>query len=239
MPKLIITETNCSYCGRVFLPSRDQWYRLQSGRRVYHSRKCQDSGKKKTIDELFLSHVQRLPNGCLEWTGYVNGGGYSVMGVDGGTKPAHHVAWFRHYGYWPPPEMEIDHTCHKPEECKLGDLCRHRRCVEWSHLDLVTPKQHSRPGRSNAAEAVIALKRAITHCPQGHEYTPENTRISTDKNGRMHRNCRMCAQIWSRQEGCPQGHDYTPDNTYIDKRGHRRCRECIAVRRAARKAASA
>ncbi len=25
---------------------------------------------------------------------------------------------------------------------------------------------------------------------------------------------------------CPQGHEYTPENVWLDKRGHRHCREC-------------
>jgi hypothetical protein len=61
-------------------------------------------------------------------------------------------------------------------------------------------------GKRRAADARAALEylrtrpgsggrqREKTHCPQDHEYTPENTKI--DKWGR---NCRTCQREWSRQ----------------------------------------
>jgi hypothetical protein len=40
---------------------------------------------------------------------------------------------------------------------------------------------------------VCQRHRAITHCPRGHEYTPDNTRVSRGK-----RNCRACEKIHHR-----------------------------------------
>lgn len=34
----------------------------------------------------------------------------------------------------------------------------------------------------------------LTHCPRGHEYTPENTYIGRQANGGTHRKCRACGR---------------------------------------------
>lgn len=81
-----------------------------------------------------------------------------------------------------------------------------------------------------------------THCPRGHEYTPETTRY--DAKGS--RSCKLCTyavlveeHAEKRAKGefveyygghCPQGHEYSPENTYWAPSGHRQCRECRRVR---------
>lgn len=60
-----------------------------------------------------------------------------------------------------------------PEGLDLDHLCRNRGCVNPAHLEPVTSTENMRrapPGRR-------AWRKLITHCPQGHEYTLENTRI--------------------------------------------------------------
>lgn len=85
-----------------------------------------------------------------------------------------------------------------------------------------------------------------THCARGHEYTPENTRITTGK--RPQRQCRICTRknvarnyeknnpdVWHRKgDYCKRGHRFTDGNTYIDPRGARNCRTCMKARNAAR-----
>lgn len=45
-----------------------------------------------------------------------------------------------------------------------------------------------------------AFQQAKTHCPNGHEYTKENTiRIKSTKPGRFKRQCRLCKQNWAKQ----------------------------------------
>ena len=83
------------------------------------------------------------------------------------------------------------------------------------------------------------------YCKRGHEFTPENTYITT----RGSRQCRKCSR--SRYEEsmirrgskpvisnhdkthCPKGHEYTPENTYRDKLGRRSCILCQKIRYAA------
>lgn len=66
---------------------------------------------------------------------------------------------------------------------ELDHLCRTHACVNPAHLEPVT-------GQVNLLRGVgfPATNAAKTHCPQGHEYTAENTYWS--KKGQ--RGCRAC-----------------------------------------------
>lgn len=92
---------------------------------------------------------------------------------------AHRAAWFRKNG--PIPDgMVIHHEC------------GNRQCVNVDHLRCLTNLEHNRI--HNNAESWYERQRSKTHCPQGHEYTPENTKV---KRGRRH--CRECAREQSRR----------------------------------------
>jgi hypothetical protein len=114
-----------------------------------------------------------LATGCLLWSGAQTGNGYGHMWADGHYRLTHRLAYELFVG--PIADgLVIDHLCRQP-------LCANPR-----HLDAVTPATNTRRG-----ELVTALKargQARTHCPLGHEYTPENTYIRPD----AARNCRTC-----------------------------------------------
>lgn len=59
-----------------------------------------------------------------------------------------------------------------PEGMQLDHLCRNRWCCNPEHLELVTPRENTL--RGVGPSAVNAVK---THCKNGHEFTPENTRV--------------------------------------------------------------
>lgn len=118
--------------------------------------------------ESFNARTAPGPNGCIEWTGA--GGLYGRASVAGRSMGAHRVAYWMATGVEPPADMQIDH------------LCRNTRCVKPSHLELVTPRVNNL--RAFGWSGVNASK---THCIHGHEFTPENTRIT--KRGR---DCRRC-----------------------------------------------
>lgn len=128
--------------------------------------------------------------GCWEWTGPLTSAGYGGMiwWRPGQAKEqgAHRVAYVALVG-----EIQagliIDHRCHNEDpDCPGGPACRHRRCVNPAHLEPVTAVENLL--RSPLAHA--AIRAAVTTCPQGHEFTPENT--YQPPGPRPHRTCRTC-----------------------------------------------
>lgn len=73
-----------------------------------------------------------------------------------------------------------------PEGMELDHKCRVRQCCNPAHLEPVTRAENM----ERSDEAVIARRRAQTHCKRGHEFTTENTRLNSD-GGRM---CLACVR---------------------------------------------
>lgn len=124
------------------------------------------------------------PDGCIYFTGTIGDGGYGAVGVrHRGTMTAHRAAY--EYFVGPIPDgMTIDHECHNSHEtCGGGNSCLHRRCVNVEHLAVKSIGENARSSRHTFA----SINAAKTHCPRGHEYTPENTGIYHN-----HRRCLAC-----------------------------------------------
>lgn len=123
----------------------------------------------------FWSKVEKTA-GCWFWRGAIHKLGYGqcVIGSrrvvgERTCAMAHRVAYELCVG--PIPDgLEIDH------------LCRVRNCVNPAHLETVTRAENNR--RAGLV---------ITHCPRGHEYTPENTRVRA-----CGRCCRTCERMLAR-----------------------------------------
>ncbi len=132
-------------------------------------------------------YVVDSATGCWNWTGYVRSDGYGEiqLGRRGvGAALAHRVSYELHVG--PIPDgMEPDH------------ICRNRACGNPAHLEAVTRTENI--VRGEAPAAVRAAMVRITHCPQGHEYTPENTYVARTARGYTNRMCRTCQRERMRQ----------------------------------------
>ncbi len=122
----------------------------------------------------FLVKV-KIVGDCLMWTGGRRGG-YGRFRVDGRIVSAHRWLYEQLVGTIP-AGLVVDH------------LCRHPACVNPEHLEPVTQRENVLRG-----EGVGARHARKTHCPQGHEYTDENT------------------YTWNRQRFCRACHKKHSDN---------------------------
>jgi hypothetical protein len=154
-------------------------------------------------------HVD-LESGCWLWTASLHRDGYGIGSLHGRGDFAHRISYRIHIG--PIPEgLEIDHICHDPDLCNLGNECPHRRCVNPAHLKAVTRAENSR--RSNGIGGINYRK---THCDHGHKFTPENTHIPAEGGERV---CIACRSRRSREyrrrkadaAGTPRRDKVTPE----------------------------
>jgi hypothetical protein len=131
-----------------------------------------------TPEKAFWSKVNKTA-GCWLWTrpGWIDG--YAQFMTRRRRVYVHRFAYELTHGPIPPGLL----VCHK---------CDVPLCVRPDHLFLGTPKDNIldavRKGRLHCQK--------ITHCPHGHEYTPENTYQNNHNNSR---HCRECRRIeWRR-----------------------------------------
>lgn len=131
--------------------------------------------KRPTLLDRFWEKVDRSggPLACWPWLGVVSDNGYGKLN----NRYAHRVAYQLAVG--PIPDgLTIDHV--------KARGCTRRDCCNPAHLEPVTRGENALRGDSRNARN--ARK---THCRRGHEFTPENTRISK----RGHRECRTCSRM--------------------------------------------
>lgn len=143
---------------------------------------------------------------------------YATISVHGHSYRLHRVAYVLFVDI-APDTLECDH------------LCNIRGCFNPSHIEMASHRVNTL--RSTNPLAQNALK---THCPQGHEYTFENT----VRHQKGYRSCKTCSRIRSnarnRAKGlpvrrdnstqCKYGHPYTPDNLITNGKGSNVCRIC-------------
>jgi len=115
---------------------------------------------------------------CWQWVASKTSDGYGqFFPGDGKRWRSHRWLWTQLVGPIA-SGLEVDH------------LCRNRACVNPDHLEPVSKKVNQH--RGNSPMGVNARK---TQCPAGHIYDEANTRLSVDKFGTTHRQCRACDRI--------------------------------------------
>jgi hypothetical protein len=143
-------------------------------------------GRPLPLWDRFWGHVD--PNGpvpercpqlgpCWLWTARLNHLGYGRFFLTSDTPrisvPPHRWLYEQLTGEPFPAGKEPDH------------LCFNRGCVNPAHIEPVTHRENARRGTS-----MVAINARKTHCPYGHPYDAENTRIGP----RGKRYCRTCAR---------------------------------------------
>lgn len=147
--------------------------------------------------EAFWSKVDRTggAESCWPWTAAVNAKtGYGVFHPSRTSGYPQTVSAHRFAAHLAgvidlaDPSQHVDHECHNNSGCAPGP-CLHRVCCNPSHHRRRTSAENvNRSHNSNARK---------THCPRGHEYTPENTRVQRKTNTET-RKCIECERARDR-----------------------------------------
>ena len=111
------------------------------------------------------------PFGCWEWLGWKNSDGYGYFDFGRTKVKAHRLIY----------EMMVGDI---PEDRVLDHLCQNRSCVNPYHIEIVTNKENLLRGDLNG------WRKRKTHCPKGHELTPDN--LDKYQLSRGERRCKRC-----------------------------------------------
>lgn len=129
----------------------------------------------KTFEQRFAEKHAPTAAGCWQWTAGKTSAGYGAF-WDGTTMVQAHRWAFEHHVGPIPDGLLVHHTC------------ENRLCVNPMHLRAVTYSFNSRTADTTAARNAVK-----THCPKGHAYDEENTRMS-----RGSRTCKACRNAYRR-----------------------------------------
>ena len=168
-----------------------------------------------------------MTTSCWVWSGYKNWQGYGMARTGRTVTTAHRLIYEHFSGEEVPPGMHVDH------------LCRNRFCVNYLHMEVVTPRENKR-----RSVAHINAPR-VSHCPKGHALDG-NSYVGRSGG----RTCKICCKRTGdkrrqkikeeRAKGierapvdrnfCERGHLKTEENIYIRvSTGARECRTCLRM----------
>ncbi len=125
----------------------------------------------RTVEQRFWEKVQKTSD-CWIWRGSLSRTGYGCFRFGDKTVLAHRASYFLTHGSW--PNRDVLHSCDN------------RSCVRPDHHFLGGQSENMK----DAAQKRRLWQFSITHCPNGHEYTLENTIRRTS---RKSRSCLTCS----------------------------------------------
>jgi hypothetical protein len=133
----------------------------------------------KIIERFQAKYIINADN-CWIWQASKMSNGYGVF-TDTGRKTITAHRWS--YTYFKgaiPDGLVIDHICRQPS------------CVNPAHLQAISQSE-------NIKRSLFARNRGVrTHCSNGHEYTPKNTRRVPNQRGRV---CLACVRLNKAKQG--------------------------------------
>lgn len=93
---------------------------------------------------------KRGPGECWPWKRKPTASGYGQLRWLNGQAAAHRAVYELTHGAIPErmdgEPVNVDHTCHDPEVCKLKTKCPHRLCCNPAHLEAVPGSENRRRG---------------------------------------------------------------------------------------------
>ncbi|MFD1104608.1 HNH endonuclease signature motif containing protein [Sphingobium olei] len=139
-----------------------------------------DSGDFGDVVRRIASRVEIDESGCWNCSYGRDTSGYPQVSYLSRMELTHRVMYVAAKGIIP-SALQLDH------------LCRNRACCNPDHLEAVPSRENTMRG-----DTIIARNAAVTHCPKGHEYGPNNAFPADLKRGKQRR-CRTCHLEKSKQ----------------------------------------
>lgn len=130
-------------------------------------------GTQSILERLERYKIIESGTGCWRWSG-TRVLGYGILRIDNKNIRVHRLSANIYLGL----NLNSDlYACHKV-------ICLNKDCWNYDHLYIGTHQDNSNDE---------VLKR--THCPRGHEYNSNNSRIYTNRSGVKCRVCRVCDRL--------------------------------------------
>lgn len=177
---------------------------------------------RRLTEDDFWARVDRSggPDSCWPYTGPLTKGrtfgGYGTFGPALCNEiRAHRVAYTLTFGSIKDNPLVLDHVCHTNDPtCGGGGECLHRRCVNPSHLELVSISENSRRAAGKPGRRRGPLRRQVCH--KGHEWLDESDLYVYPDGSRECRTCRrerMLVVAAQRGHRAPSDPDYRRRST--------------------------